>query len=70
VSKSAWRASCCATTPPLEEELIVSWFLTRKGAEMQMNAHEKDKDPPLSAAGWIALVVPAGFFFVALWYAA
>jgi len=37
---------------------------------MQMNAPEKDDNSPLSAAGWIALVVLAGFFLAALWYAA
>jgi hypothetical protein len=34
-----------------------------------MNAPEKDEDSRLSAAGWIALVILAGFFFAALWYA-
>lgn len=36
---------------------------------MQMNAPEKDDDVPLTAAGWITLVILAGFFFAALWYA-
>ena len=34
-----------------------------------MNEPENNPEPPLSAAGWIALVVLAGFFFAALWYA-
>jgi hypothetical protein len=29
----------------------------------------KDAQSPLSAAGWIALVVLGAFFFVSLWYA-
>ena len=36
---------------------------------MQMNVPEKDENAPLTAAGWIALVILAVFFFVALWYA-
>jgi hypothetical protein len=34
-----------------------------------MNAPEKDQNSRLSAAGWIALAVLLGFFFVSLWYA-
>ena len=34
-----------------------------------MNAPEKNQDSRLSAAGWIALVILAGFFFASLWYA-
>jgi hypothetical protein len=30
---------------------------------------DKDKKPPLSAAGWLALAILLGFFLVALWYA-
>jgi hypothetical protein len=30
---------------------------------------QKNTNAPLSAAGWIALVVLAIFFFVSLWYA-
>ena len=35
-----------------------------------MTEPEKDQDGRLSAAGWIALAILVGFFFVALWYAA
>ena len=34
-----------------------------------MNAPENNPNRPLSAAGWIALAVLLGFFFVSLWYA-
>ena len=34
-----------------------------------MNAPEKNPDSRLSAAGWIALAVLVGLFFVSLWYA-
>ncbi|HEX4634647.1 MAG TPA: hypothetical protein VH189_00600 [Rhizomicrobium sp.] len=34
-----------------------------------MNLPEKDPNTRLSAAGWIALAVLLGFFFVSLWYA-
>ncbi|HET7085816.1 MAG TPA: hypothetical protein VFI23_13655 [Rhizomicrobium sp.] len=30
---------------------------------------DKDQKSPLSAAGWLALAVLAGFFFISLWYA-
>ena len=29
----------------------------------------KDREPPLSLAGWIALAILLGFFVVSLWYA-
>ena len=36
-----------------------------------METHsDKDRDGRLSAAGWITLVILAGFFFASLWYAA
>lgn len=34
-----------------------------------MNSPEKNQDSRLSAGGWIALAVLAGFFAVSLWYA-
>lgn len=34
-----------------------------------MNAPEKDGNSRLSPAGWMALAVLVGFFFVSLWYA-
>jgi hypothetical protein len=30
---------------------------------------DKDRESPLSLAGWIALAILAGFFMVSLWYA-
>jgi len=30
---------------------------------------DKDRESPLSLAGWIALAILAGFFLVSLWYA-
>ena len=30
---------------------------------------DKDRKPPLSAAGWIALAILLAFFLVSLWYA-
>lgn len=30
---------------------------------------DTDRKPPLSAAGWLALAVLFGLFFVSLWYA-
>ena len=30
---------------------------------------DQDKKSPLSAAGWLALVILFGLFFVSLWYA-
>ena len=36
---------------------------------MTMNGPEKERDSRLSPAGWIALAVLVGFFFVALWSA-
>ena len=34
-----------------------------------MNGPEKEPNSRLSPAGWIALAVLVGFFFVSLWYA-
>jgi len=34
-----------------------------------MDSPEKDRESRLSPAGWIALAVLLGFFFVSLWYA-
>jgi len=36
---------------------------------LNKNAPEKDPESRLSAGGWIALAVLAGFFIVSLWYA-
>ena len=36
---------------------------------MQMNTDEKNENAPLTAAGWMALVILGAFFFIALWYA-
>jgi hypothetical protein len=36
---------------------------------MQLNAPEKEENSQLSAAGWIALAILGGLFFVSLWYA-
>jgi len=30
---------------------------------------DKDRKPPLSAAGWLALAILLGFLLVSLWYA-
>ena len=37
---------------------------------MTQRPPDDGKDPPLSAAGWVALAVLLGFFVAALWYAA
>ncbi len=34
------------------------------------SASDKNGKPPLSAAGWIALVILLGFLLASLWYAA